>query len=483
LSPEQQAQTLAGRLEACGVSQVIVYPQGQWTVRQARVYLDDLLNALPDGITLGCAVPLMDATFPEEEFATVADVIVPIVPLDTRAGDVRARLEALKADYGKQYPQATIMPTASTAGQHADGMRWRARPDQIDTFLNACADLEWQQVSFMTWEDLHAQPILWRTVQSWEYTPPKQAPAPQVTVQSTPNAPTAPAVTVTTGTSTALPSNLSAREKLLQYGVALGSDMGGTWDNEEEIETILAVVEIFGESLKPLFTGVDPAIDAVNAFRVLYAPQLVKRNPTGNVNTARTSVWYGMNRRGYVMYFGNHMFKKQREMLSTGQGLGFVSTEIIAHEFSHTINWRYPNVPTISSGQMDNYYHNQMRVGAYTLSSGERVNFQRTNDGFTFAARSSNHVYETITDAIANFCYAGLTDDNLGKGRLGQLTELLTKVVEYRIDHYGDLARIQGKIDKLSDSRPNDNIASELQPAMDALATAGLDARLAQYQG
>ncbi|MEL6526058.1 MAG: hypothetical protein AAFQ07_10160, partial [Chloroflexota bacterium] len=291
------------------------------------------------------------------------------------------------------------------------------------------------------------------------------------------------AVMATADVGTALPSNLSARDKLLQYGVALGSDMGGTWDNEEEIETILAVVEIFGESLKPLFTGVDPAIDAVNAFRMLYAPQLVKRNPTGNVNPARTSVWYGMNRRGYVMYFGNHMFKKQREMLSTGQGLGFVSTEIIAHEFSHTINWRYPNVPTISSGQMDNYYHNQMRVGAYTLSSGERVNFQRTNDGFTFAARSSNHDYETITDAIANFCYAGLTDDNLGKGRLGQLTELLTKVVEYRIDHYGDLARIQGKIDKLSDSRPNDNIALELQPAMDALAAAGLDARLAQYQG
>lgn len=237
------------------------------------------------------------------------------------------------------------------------------------------------------------------------------------------------------------------------------------------------------QSLVPLYAGVDPAIDAVNAFRVLYAPQLVKRNPTGNVNPNRSGgTWYGRNSRGYVMYFGNHMFKQQREMLSTGQGLGFISPEIIAHEFAHTINWRYPIVPTIASGQMDNYYHNQLRVGGHTLSSGKQVNFQRTNDGFSFAARSSNHDYETITDAIANFCYGGLKTDSFGKGRLGQLTTLLTKVVEYRIDNYGDLATIQGKVDKLSNSKPSENIAMEMQPAMDVLAQAGLDARLAQYQ-
>lgn len=173
----------------------------------------------------GCVLPLADDTFPEEEFASVAHVLVPLIPLDTQAGNVRARLQTCKVQYAQQYPQATILPTAITAGQHPNGLRWRARPDQIDTFLNACADLEWAQVNFLMWEDLYAQPMLWRAVQGWEYTPPQQIPAPQAIVQ-TPNTPTAPAVAGVAGTGSGVASNLRPRDTLLQYGVALGSDMG-----------------------------------------------------------------------------------------------------------------------------------------------------------------------------------------------------------------------------------------------------------------
>ncbi|MGB7339247.1 MAG: hypothetical protein WBC91_10180 [Phototrophicaceae bacterium] len=473
---QAQVHALHQRMRDTGISTIVLRPMGQWSARDARVYVNLLKDVLPKDGILAIANPPYERDFPLVEFASVCHAIMPLIPLDTLSGNLRANITAIQSAYTQYFPDKILIPAALTAGQtQGHHFVWRARPDQIDEFLTICTELTIPTVNFMAWQDVRYQPRLWTTIQTWDYQAPPPQAAPIITVASA-----APAQATSQ-----IASNLSAEEQLHQYGVALGSDKGGMWQ-ADEIQNVLDVVQNIAESLAPLFDGLYNDADVVNAFRMLYAPLLVKRNPTNNVNpNTGQGVWYGRNQAGFVMYYGNKMFIKGSESLRTGDGLGFNSHQIIAHEFAHTINFRYPKIASLQGGDLDQYYGKYLQLGSHTLSSGEVVRLAHVNDGYSFAARSSIHFYETVTDAIANYTYDGLTMTDRytatqklkGIARFEQLSTLLTHVIEHRVKSYDNLDGMVAKIQSQFDNA----VLKELSPALQALTSSGFNARLAQY--
>lgn len=450
INPQTDPQSLTEIVAALGLTHLVLHTENHWSISAARRWM----NALKLDVTLALCYPPFAAGFPLAEFR--CQVLMPRIDLTSSAGSISRNLQQVITADQRVIPLAVVSGVEYTTQQRP--YYWTARPDQIAELLNTATDLRLEAVQFALWEDAQRNSTLWSAINEWEYQPTKRTIAAPGISKTTPGQ-------VTAG---------NAEAQLLQYGVVLGAEAGGQWATSE-IETVLNVVKTIGESLAPLMQALFGIDDGLFAFRLLYAPQLIQRHKGVNVNPFnKQAVWYGYNSSGYVLHFGDKMFISGREPLKAGQGLDFDSPQIVCHEFSHTINWRYPQIATIPGRELDAYYHNTLRIGSYPLHSGEVVSLGQTNDGYSFAARSSNDDFETMTDAIANFTYNGITTDAKGDARLEQLSQLLTHVIRHRVQNFGNTAAIRSKISNISGVKA---YSSTLHRALNAVSE--LDNQLA----
>jgi hypothetical protein len=109
------------------------------------------------------------------------------------------------------------------------------------------------------------------------------------------------------------------------------------------------------------------------------------------------------------------------------------------------------------------------------------------NDGYRFAARSSNGPHETVTDAIVNFSMNRLTDDDpdpvkrrQGQARRLQLADMMKRIIKYRMEMYSGIEGIRAAILKIGGV----NLETSLQSALDLLKrpTANLDEQVTEFK-
>ncbi|MEP6987735.1 MAG: hypothetical protein ABI970_19185, partial [Chloroflexota bacterium] len=190
-------------------------------------------------------------------------------------------------------------------------------------------------------------------------------------------------------------------EQLYSYGVILRSPGPGGW-SLSEIESAFIAVSAIAQGMSGFLHFAFGIDDPALAFRLLYAPLVITRMNRDNVNTSSDSVWFAKNVQGYEVVFGNRVFFPGRSPTRRYPQLPFSSVELIAHEVSHVINFRYQLADSVGRDiSPDDYYMAAINNAAYTLPNGSVVRLAG-NSGFGFVARSSDDPAEIVTDAIAN---------------------------------------------------------------------------------
>jgi len=277
-------------------------------------------------------------------------------------------------------------------------------------------------------------------------------------------------------------------EQLYAYGVILHSPGPGGW-SLSEIESAFTAVSTIAQGMAGFLHFAFGLDDPALAFRLLYAPLIITRVNRDNVNTMSDSVWFAKNVQGYEVVFGNRVFFPGKSPTRRYPQLPFTTVELIAHEVSHVINFRYQL--TDNSGRdfsPDDFYMNTINNAAYTLPDGRAVRLAG-NSGFGFVARSSDDPAEIVTDAIANAALGRMTFANsvpaqsdMGTARQMQLTDLLKRVMQWQVRHYVDLNTVKAKIDSIRLKNPQ---LADMTPALNAvtIGDASLDAQMATLKG
>jgi hypothetical protein len=474
------------QMQALQLTHLVIHPIHEtgtrWSVSAARRFVSAFNARMPDAMTVALCVSPQAKDFPLADFLVKnCRALMPKLILTSSAGGVGVNLRSARVAYMTSFPDKTILPVAMLSGtEHPANQQpyhWVARADQIHEVLDTATELQ-LDAQFALLEDTHRYPALWDAIAKWQYLVSSSTAAPSVTPPALTTT-TTPTVTTETApqTTSSVPSPAltgTPEEQLLQYGVVLGVEAGAQWA-ANETNIVLDVVKAIGDSLAPLFQDMFGMGDGLLAFRMLYAPQLIQRHQGVNVNpNAGGGVWYGYNSNGFVLHFGDKMFLQGEDASRAGQGLKFNAPQIVCHEFSHTINWRYSQIATLPVRELDAYYHDKLRIGQHKLPSGETVSLATANDGYLFAARSSNDNFETVTDAIANFTYHGIASDKKGDARLQQLSQLLAHIIQHRVQNYGGVAALQTNLRANAAVR---RYADSLTRAFDGLTT--LDTQLA----
>ncbi len=262
-------------------------------------------------------------------------------------------------------------------------------------------------------------------------------------------------------------------EQLYSYGVILRSPGPGGW-SLAEIESAFTAIETIAQGMATFLQAAYGISDPSLAFRTLYAPLIITRVNRDNVNTMSDSVWFAKNVQGYEVVFGNRVFFPGKSPTRRYPQLPFTTVELIAHEVSHVINYRYQL--TDNSGRdfpPDDFYMNTINNSVYSLPTGESVRLSG-NSGFGFVARSSEDPAEIVTDAIANAALGRMTSASTntlqaqaGTARHMQLTDLMRRVIQWQVNHYVDLNDIQAKIDRIRLKNPQ---LADMTPALNAVA-------------
>jgi hypothetical protein len=187
-------------------------------------------------------------------------------------------------------------------------------------------------------------------------------------------------------------------------------------------------------------------VSAQQAFMLIFAPLVIFRVGANNVNnTGSGAMWFASNINGYQLRFGNKALFDGSTKTRTNPRHPYTSVDLIVHELCHSINWRYPRNDHASLRLLESLQSTYQRqaIGRYTLSDGSSVNFRTFNDGYTFAARSSDGPYETVTDAFAALMLGHFSDDKAGAARREQITSLMQQVIRYRVRSFGGVDGIQ----------------------------------------
>lgn len=277
-------------------------------------------------------------------------------------------------------------------------------------------------------------------------------------------------------------------EQLYSYGVILRSPGPGGW-SLSEIESAFTAVATIAQGMIGFLHFAFGVDDPILAFRLLYAPLIITRVNRDNVNTMSDSVWFAKNVQGYEVVFGNRVFFTGKSPTKRYPNLPFTTVELIAHEVSHVINYRYKL--TNNAGldvSPDDYYMANINNTPYTLPNGTVVRLSG-NQGFGFVARSSDDPAEIVTDAIANaelgrMTFASTTPalSDAGTARQAQLTDLIKRVMQWQVKHYIDLNTIKGKIDGIRLKNPQ---MADMTPALNAVSFGdiSLDNQMAMLKG
>ena len=262
-------------------------------------------------------------------------------------------------------------------------------------------------------------------------------------------------------------------EQLYAYGVILRSPGPGGW-SLSEIESAFTAVSSIAQGMASFLQAAFGLSDPTLAFRTLYAPLIITRANRDNVNTMSDSVWFAKNVQGYEVVFGNRVFFPGKSPTRRYPTLPFTTVELIAHEVSHVINFRYQL--TDNSGRdlpPDDFYMAAIDHSPYKLPTGETVRLSG-NSGFGFVARSSDDPAEIVTDAIANAALGRMTTASTnpvqaqaGSARLLQVTDLMRRVMQWQVKHYVSLNDIQAKIDHIRLRNPQ---LADMTPALNAVA-------------
>jgi hypothetical protein len=277
-------------------------------------------------------------------------------------------------------------------------------------------------------------------------------------------------------------------EQLYAYGVILNSPGPGGWALSE-IESAFTAVSTIAQGMSGFLHFAFGLDDPALAFRLLYAPLIITRANRDNVNTMSDSVWFAKNVQGYEVVFGNRVFFPGKSPTKRYPQLPFTTVELIAHEVSHVINFRYQL--TNNAGQdmsPDDFYMATINNAAYTFPNGTAIHLAG-NAGFGFVARSSDDPAEIVTDAIANAALGRMTfgstipaQSDMGTARQAQLTDLIKRVMQWQVKHYVDLNTIKTRIDAIRVRNPQ---LADMTPALNAVAVgdASLDKQMAMLKG
>jgi hypothetical protein len=283
-------------------------------------------------------------------------------------------------------------------------------------------------------------------------------------------------------------------ENLHDHGVTLGSADGGSW-SISDLRKMQQAVNGMAQGIGLIFQGLYNKHDDVVAFRTMYAPLHIVRSGKNNVSPRPAQeTWYAKNGNGYEIVLGNKVFFEGTQTTKSNRDCPYNSVQLIAHEIGHAINWRYSLKN--SKGQLvrprEFYDPRPSDTAPYqpakiVLPSGETVTLQ-VNDGYRFAARSSNGAHETVTDAITNFSLGGLTDDDTtnpvkkkqGEARRQQITDMLNRIVKSRIENYSGVEGIRAAILKIGGG----SLEASLQTGLDLLkrTNADLDEQVNEFK-
>lgn len=238
---------------------------------------------------------------------------------------------------------------------------------------------------------------------------------------------------------------LFIKEKLAEHGVLLGSEQKGGWIYSE-LKKIESAVDHTAKAITGLCTDIGLTVNPAQAFMLIFAPLMIFRVGSNNVNTTGSAaVWFASNINGYQLRFGNKSFFEGTTKTRTNPRHPYTSVDLIVHELCHSINWRYPRNDHANMRLMESLqaHYQRIALGKHTLADGTTVSLKTLNDGYTFAARSSDGTYETVTDGFAALMLGHFSDTSAGMARREQMTHLMKQVILYRIRFFGGIDGIQ----------------------------------------
>ncbi|MEZ4670498.1 MAG: hypothetical protein R3E39_21530 [Anaerolineae bacterium] len=261
-------------------------------------------------------------------------------------------------------------------------------------------------------------------------------------------------------------------EQLYSYGVILASPTHGGW-SLSEIESAFNALNTIAAGTDQFLQAAYGISDPTLAFRILYAPLVVTRMNRDNVNNS-DAVWFAKNVYGYEVVFGNRVFFNGKQKTKLHPQQPFTTVELIAHEVSHVINYRYRLLdPKNVEQEVDDYYNASLLNTRFELPDGEIVKVSG-DSGFAFVSRSSDHPAEIVTDHIAATSLGRLTvgDANPTLARFGQvrqiqLTDVMRRVVQWAVENYTDLDGVKAKIAR---ARVKNPALADMTPALSAVA-------------
>lgn len=232
-------------------------------------------------------------------------------------------------------------------------------------------------------------------------------------------------------------------ETLEYYALVLGQSNNGAW-KLSELETVIDVVKQTAQATATIVEQVTGINNERYAFQLMYGPTMIRRHSGKYVKLT----WYAENSQGFEINFSDSSFFDGTQSISTVPGWEFSSSQLIAHEMAHSINWRRRILHPVSR---NNTYPSNVYVD--TMMNADSMN---TNDGMTFAVRSSTHPAEIVTDAFAHYNLDEFSEDANGEKRKEQIIDLLKQCVEHRFGV--DKTQLQttiknkGKTDTVEDS-------------------------------
>ncbi|MBZ0276530.1 MAG: hypothetical protein K8I60_10315 [Anaerolineae bacterium] len=257
-------------------------------------------------------------------------------------------------------------------------------------------------------------------------------------------------------------------KKLENYGLLLGVEANGKW-SIGNLRTVFGAVQKTASGTGALFEPIFGFRDDALAFRVMYGPLMITRSGKDNVNPFGDAIWYARNTAGYEIVFGNRAFFDGTQTTKTNRNLTYTSEDLVAHEVGHTINWRYPREIKPGSGltqKPSDYYEKNLAFASYAFE-GQTVKFSSYNDGYGMAARSSDGIHETVTDAIACLSLNRFTDDIKGRARKAQMTDYMRQIITYRVREHGGISNLTQDVARKVSTDPK--LPAKMRPILESL--------------
>jgi hypothetical protein len=248
---------------------------------------------------------------------------------------------------------------------------------------------------------------------------------------------------------------LSILDQLASLGVVLHSVGEGGWE-VNEVRLIKSAIDKTQSATAQHFQRRFPKADDLNAvaFRLMYAPLRIVRALKDNVNpnrpdpkTGKLPTWWARNAQGFEVFLGNMVFPKREPDKSKPHK--FTAEELIIHEIAHCLNFRY--LP--QAQRLHQLYRSK---GSYTIPADEtpdgkiiKTSLEAIDEGYTTRPRSSDLPAEVVTDAFTNDIVNGYKDGLKGAARRSQVSDLMQRAIEYRLQEYGPVrVRVRAETDK-----------------------------------